>query len=233
MWTLPARDPLTKPRRWKTCATSSNASTGPATLSSFFPDVNLVCGVSEAISWFFCHEEMGIVLEHDCLPSPDFFRFCQEMLLAYRTDTRVFHVGGTAVPVSTRSGETASYSFIRIPLIWGWASWRRAWGKYSLEMAGFDEFVRCNSIRSCVTGLRSENNWLQYFHRSCQGAIDSWDYQWTFAMMKNHALAVIPHRNLVSNIGFGSRSTSQQEPTLLFGEFADREIGLAASKNQS
>ena len=37
-------------------------------------------GVSSAITWFFEHEEAGIVLEDDCVPHPDFFVYCRELL---------------------------------------------------------------------------------------------------------------------------------------------------------
>ena len=40
---------------------------------------NLGCkyAVSSAISWFFENEEMGIILEDDCLPSQSFFGFAK------------------------------------------------------------------------------------------------------------------------------------------------------------
>src|SRR5262245_12568646 len=46
-------------------------------LRSLFRDRNLGCrlGVSSAIDWFFEHEEEGIILEDDCVPSQSFFRY--------------------------------------------------------------------------------------------------------------------------------------------------------------
>ena len=35
--------------------------------------------------------------------------------------------------------------------------------------------------------------------------IDTWDFQWHFAVMSRHGLAAVPRRNLVSNIGFAPR----------------------------
>ena len=42
--------------------------------------------VADAIDWFFENEEMGIILEHDCLPSDDFFEFAFQMLQKYSKD---------------------------------------------------------------------------------------------------------------------------------------------------
>ena len=41
--------------------------------------------VSSGISWFFDQEEMGIILEDDCLPSESFFNYCKSFL----TDTKM------------------------------------------------------------------------------------------------------------------------------------------------
>src|SRR5665647_1896663 len=47
-----------------------------------FQDINLGCklGVSTAINWFFDHVDEGIILEDDCLPHPDFFKYCLHYL---------------------------------------------------------------------------------------------------------------------------------------------------------
>ena len=97
-------------------------------VKTLFQESNLGCGcgVRSGIDWFFENEERGIILEDDCKPHPDFFVFCSEMLDKYRDDTRVFSVAGfNELPVTAFQG--ASYEFSVYNLIWGWASWRRAW----------------------------------------------------------------------------------------------------------
>lgn len=51
----------------------------PCDVKTLFRDNNLGCGraVSEAISWFFEQEEMGIILEDDCLPDLSFLDFAR------------------------------------------------------------------------------------------------------------------------------------------------------------
>ena len=45
---------------------------------TLFQEKNLGCrlGVQAALNWFFKQEEMGIILEDDCLPNESFFSFC-------------------------------------------------------------------------------------------------------------------------------------------------------------
>jgi hypothetical protein len=171
-----------------------------------FPESNLGPrnGVASAISWFFEHEEEGIVLEHDCLPSADFFNFSAEMLARYRDDTRIMHVAGTA-PYSV-AAPGFDYYFIRVPLIWGWASWRRAWRQYDPQLQTLAQFRDSGTIAGEVNGRRAQANWMHYFHAAAAGNLLTWDYPWTYAVMRNHGLCATPVSNMVSNIGFGEGS---------------------------
>jgi hypothetical protein len=101
----------------------------PCELHTLFRDLNQGCkiAVSTAITWFFEHEEQGIILEDDCLPSQSFFLFCQEMLNHYKNDTRVWHVAGV-YPFATDSRDCNAYCFSEYSPIWGWATWYVAEG---------------------------------------------------------------------------------------------------------
>ena len=61
-----------------------------------FLNKNLGCslGVSSAIDWLFENEEVGIILEDDCLPQKTFFPFMEEMLVRYKDDDRIGMVDG-------------------------------------------------------------------------------------------------------------------------------------------
>ncbi len=50
---------------------------------------------------------------------------------------------------------------------------------------------------------------LRKFDRTVarRGTIDWWDYQWDFARYVNSGLAIVPHKNLVKNLGFGEGAT--------------------------
>ena len=74
---------------------------------------NLGCkeAVSSAISWFFKNEEMGIILEDDCLPDDSFFYFCQDLLIKYQNDTRIWLITGTNDLVEDVSTDKEAYYF--------------------------------------------------------------------------------------------------------------------------
>lgn len=177
-----------------------------------FSDSNLGCRqrVSSGISWVFSQVEQAIILEDDCLPAPSFFSFCEALLDRYRDDERVMHIGGTNVQQG-QSRTPSSYYFSRYTHIWGWATWRRAWRHYNVEMPNWpqDRELIQKSFRDPIEA----EFWLNKFDKVHAGAIDTWDFQWVYGCWSQSGLAVIPSVNLVSNIGFGPGATHTHEVT--------------------
>ncbi len=163
--------------------------------------------VSEAISWFFEHEEAGIILEDDCLPEPTFFPYCETLLHHYRHDTRVMHLSGsTTLPGPARDPDY-SYYFSGHAAIWGWASWRRAWQYYDVNSALLPELGRKRYFWRRFLNAWEERQLLPPLWAAHRGQLDTWDYQWSFAVLAQSGLSVTPAVNLVSNIGFGQAAT--------------------------
>lgn len=48
-----------------------------------------------AINWFFENEESGIILEDDSMPCTAFFDFSAKMLYKYRSNQKVWMIGGS------------------------------------------------------------------------------------------------------------------------------------------
>ncbi len=173
-----------------------------------YSDKNLGCKVrvSTGLDWVFEHVEEAIILEDDCLPDPTFFRFCEELLAQYRHDERIFMISGDNFQFGRkRTGH--SYYFSRYCHIWGWATWRRAWEKYDVDMKLWPEIRDNNWLKDILNGNNNVRLWTSIFDQVCQQKINTWDFQWTFACWINNSLSIMPNVNLVSNIGFGSDST--------------------------
>ncbi len=174
-----------------------------------FADLNLGCGVRPAtgISWVFDLVDRAIILEDDCIPHPDFFRFCDELLDRYRDDERIMHISGNNFWANKYACEQ-SYLFSRYTLSWGWATWRRAWQHYDFEMKLWWELSppqQQNLIADLLGDEHAAKNWIGIFHDAI--GVDAWDYQWTLANWLQGGLAILPQVNLVSNIGFDADAT--------------------------
>jgi hypothetical protein len=183
----------------------------PCELHTLFRDLNQGCkiAVSTAITWFFEHEEQGIILEDDCLPSQSFFLFCQEMLSHFKNDTRVWHVAGV-YPFATDSQDRNTYYFSEYNPIWGWATWRRAWNKFDAAIPFWPQISTTDTLE-VLLGPQQARKYRARFWRAFNGDVDTWDYQW-FLTRLLHGKSVVPMVNMVSNIGFRGDATHTFDP---------------------
>jgi hypothetical protein len=181
----------------------------PCTVETRISTTNQGCrrAVSSAISWFFENVEEGIILEDDCVPSPDFFRFCADMLSFHRGDERVMAICGSQY-IDGMNLPSDSYYFSYFADLWGWATWRRAWRKYDSDMQGWPAFKAFGGIEAITRGrLACAKAFHHAFDLTFHERIDSWGYPWIFSVMAQGALACYPTRNLISNLGFRGDAT--------------------------
>ncbi|MCU0423036.1 MAG: hypothetical protein MUC81_09520 [Bacteroidia bacterium] len=183
----------------------------PCEVKTLYRENNLGCGpaVSSAITWFFEQEEMGIILEDDCLPHPDFFSFCETLLHYYKNDEQVMQICGSNFQQGIKRGE-ASYYFSMFSYIWGWATWRRAWEKYDFELKNIKSYKELN-LENYTNHKGLIKYWQNTFMFSKKRAFNTWDYQWGLTILKSHGVCIVPNANLVSNIGNTQDSTHSSE----------------------
>jgi len=90
--------------------------------------------IVHSIDWFLDQVNEGVILEDDCLPSLDFFRFSMELLKKYSNDERIMHIGGGNFQYGRKRGN-ASYYFSKYAHTFGWATWKRAWKYFAIDSA--------------------------------------------------------------------------------------------------
>ena len=191
-------------------------------LHTLYQDKNLGCGPGPAagISWFFKHVEKGIIMEDDCLPHPDFFAYCEEMLNRYNDNPNVRFINATLY--HDRWQCEASYGYSHYMVTGAWAGWRRTWKGFDLDMHTWDAWQFRKQVKY-LTKSTTEANWWYWKLKEIQ--VDTskksyWDYQMQMALFRNKAITLHPARNLISNIGFDAEGTH----TLSNDGRGDREV---------
>ena len=194
----------------------------PCEWYTLYRQEHLGCGkaVSEAINWFFNYVEKGIILEDDTLPNQSFFEFCELMLDKYKEDERIAHINGANFQLGEKWGKS-SYFFSNYPMVWGWATWRRAWQQYEYQMENYPQTSKQEDFWDLLNSRGEINYWENIFQTMYNGfksginAKDTWDYQWIYTCWKNKWLAITPNINLVTNLGFGEGATHTKEESLV------------------
>jgi hypothetical protein len=178
-------------------------------LHMYYSEKNLGCGAgpATAIDWFFGNVEMGVVMEDDCLPHPDFFSYCEELLDRYKDDERVRFINSTLYNDRWKCRE--SYGFSHYMVTGAWAGWRRTWQGYDLDLKNMEAKAFRKHVFK-LTGNRAEANWWFSIVKEIQQderKKSYWDYQMQIHLFNNSALTIHPKVNLVSNIGFDDAGT--------------------------
>ena len=176
-------------------------------IKTLFREKNVGCGrgPSGAISWFFEHVEMGIILEDDCVPDEKFFVFCAEMLKKYKSDKTIMQING-----SNPFGEKSSNLYLKTihERIWGWATWADRWQKYSYSMRQWDEYLTNKKLflnrYYWLEGKIYDTYWKMMKKELQEQTETAWDTQWAFCIVMNHGFCLQPNVNLIQNIGFDS-----------------------------
>ncbi|WP_194383727.1 glycosyltransferase [Microbacterium luteum] len=175
-------------------------------------NIGLARAIPTAIEWALGDQGSSvIILEDDCLPSPDFFKFMTEMLTRFANDERVMMVSGDQfLPDNLRSSYQDSYYFSQFVHIWGWGTWRRAWRHYdhSLGQLSSDATVTGAALSEAVT----DRSALSFFRRTWDAQRknpndSAWASRWLLSCLLQSGLCVCPSKNLIRNIGFGAGST--------------------------
>jgi hypothetical protein len=190
-----------------------------------YSDVNLGCKlrVATGIDWVFQQVEEAIILEDDCLPEPSFFPYCDELLERYRHDTRIMFISGDNFQFGRRR-TTDSYYFSQFNYMcptWGWATWRRAWQYYDVNIELWETIRDDKWLEDILGDSPALEVWKRKFQSVYDGKCDTWDYQWILTCWVQNGSIVMPNVNLIGNIGYRADATHSKTLT---GEFANMPV---------
>ena len=198
-----------------------------------FSDVNqgAEITVSSAVSWVLENEEYVIVLEDDIIATLSFLNFAQEMLLKYANQENVYMISSNQnTPVKMPNDE--DYLFGIYGHIWGWATWKRAWDRFDLNINDFDSLLKDGNINNLVHCKAEKKRWLSTIKRMKKNGKgnNTWDICWSYIRFKEKGLSIIPRVHLSSNIGVTGLHTKGQ--TKVHNRPFDKDFVAAIHPNE-
>lgn len=180
------------------CRGLFNALTWNCEIRRNYSNVNFGCRqrIVSGLDWVFEQEERAIILEDDCIPTLDFFPFVETVLEQYKDVPEVLSVGGTNLRPQL-SDPDYDVVFTKYAMIWGWATWRRAWRLMDKGLDSLAYARETHQLRKWLGSWRAEWYWL-YLLRHVPS---SWGYRWAFTGFMHTGLHVLPSKCLVENVG--------------------------------
>lgn len=166
---------------------------------------NLGCclGVISAVDWFFSFNDVGIIIEDDCLLDSEFFKIIstniEESVDAYSKNLKILSAHN---PFEFDFDDRVTKS----ALIHGWATNSLAWERIRKDF--FKLTLPCwkNTVNK-KRSISAAFYWWANSTRAKLGIVDTWDGIFAENAWRQGINTVIPHRNLVNNLGFGPSAT--------------------------
>lgn len=170
-----------------------------------YNEKNIGCDPSiyYAYKWAFSKVDKCIFLEDDQVPNQSYFKFCKELLDKYENDTRISHICGMNY---TEVAPDCEADYLFAPFGSGaWATWKRVVDEWEDDYAFLDSNVEESFIKERYGKLAEIS--LKNAERHKKTGKEFWESIVGCNCMFNNQLAIIPKRNMVSNIGLTTNST--------------------------
>ena len=176
-------------------------------------EVNAGCkiNVTEAISWVLNENDDVVILEDDIVPSVAFFNYVNLLLEKYRNDSRIAMISANQyTPMETNR----DYYFTKYGHIWGWATWKRVWDSFDVNVPDLENVLKNRLADSEFLSNEERKFFLSYFaywHKKIlKKEENAWGPQFFFYRISNNLLSIAPKLNLASNIGTNSSRTDSK-----------------------
>lgn len=165
---------------------------------------SIIDGVTEVINK---HGKV-FVLEDDLVSSPYMLKFVNNALDFYEDYAGVFSISVNRPPLC-KMQIPEDYPFDVFACLrsysTGWGTWKDRWEKVDWSMNDFD---RCKQNPDMLRALcRLGDDFPPMMQMQEDGKIDSWAVRFGFAHFKYHAVAILPCKSYVTNIGFDGTGT--------------------------
>ncbi|EMM0233365.1 hypothetical protein RZ766_005370 [Providencia rettgeri] len=155
---------------------------------------NIIEGITETLK---SHDKV-IVLEDDLEVSDTFLRFMNDSLIFYENHDDIISISGFSYPIEMPLDYPYDFYFLRIPLCWGWATWKQKWKLFNKDLAIINSI---NQKEINYINFDGSNNFYSQAIYNYEGKLNTWFIYWYISSVINKKLSVFPIKSLVSNIG--------------------------------
>ena len=170
-----------------------------------YNEKNIGCDPSifYAYKWAFTLVDRCIFLEDDQVPCQSYFPYCKELLDKYENDTRISHICGYNY---TEIAPDCDADYLFAPFGSGaWATWKRVSELWEGDYDFLNDSDEIDFLKKRY-GVLGETSIRIALRHSATGK-EFWESIVGCNCLFNNQLAIIPNKNLVSNIGLTQNST--------------------------
>ena len=161
----------------------------------------IISGLDEV----FRHEESAIILEDDCLPTQDFFRFCETGMVHLLNNPKIGRIGGQ----NRWWSEDSQFSAMAVQSsgIWGWATSGSVWQSFRAWQKGGHHDNSAVLMRDILGTYGMFRKIVRLRLLANRENRRQWGVQFSLFCRHSGLLGISPRVDLVENVGFDERAT--------------------------
>ena len=170
-----------------------------------YNEKNIGCdpSVFYAYKWAFTIVDKCIFLEDDQVANQSFFRYCKELLDKYENDTRISHICGVNY---TEITEDCDSDYLFAPFGSGaWATWKRVVDEWEGDYAFLNDKREIEWVKTRYGELADIT--IKIALERKEKKKEFWESIVGCNCMFNSHYAIIPKKNLISNVGLTENAT--------------------------
>lgn len=166
-------------------------------------NLGLSASIRDGLDSVFAAHESVMVIEDDVCVAPEFCRYAQAALDAYRDEPRVAGVTGLRYPFARDALERYPYDVFMSPRFssWGWASWRDRWASFSFDGVALRNALAERGAELQAARAGADMPWLIENAIVRESLGGSWDVACAANMLLRDQWFVTPAWNMVENSG--------------------------------
>ncbi len=164
---------------------------------------SIVEGITETVNRF----DKVIVMEDDVLVSKGFLKYMNDALDRYENTSEVMHISGFSRAEFGSVDIKETTYFYNHTTCWGWATWKRAWDKFTTDSIAVKMAIR---KKGGISRLNMDNTFEFFWGLKAvsDGKFQSWNTIWHSVVFLNDGFCLHPAISLVSNIGHDGSGTN-------------------------
>lgn len=182
---------------------------GFAEVHLHFSETNKGCArsVREGITEVINRYGRAIIVEDDIETSHMFLSFMNQALDTYKSNKRIWAIGGMNVDIKLPEKYTSKYDLYLVhrSCSWGWATWADRWKDIDWEVKDADRFF--SSPKAMKRFDRGGEGMSQMLRDQLEGKIDAWDIVWDYHIFKHNGYCIRPVKSFTRNIGMDGSGT--------------------------
>lgn len=164
-----------------------------------------------------------IVIEDDCISSPDFLTFMNDCLDFYEESNNIWSIGGYTFNINYPNDYSYDIYLMGRTCSYAWATWKDRWDRVDWDVKTYSRFKYnfCQRKKFNEYGLDRS----KMLDEQQLGIKNSWAIRFCYAMFENNMLTVYPRHTKIQNIGYteGTHVNTKYATENPYGVVLDKE----------